>query len=114
MQLSHLVIRAEEPQRLVPFYEALGFNFSREKHGRSPEHFAASLGTGVLEIYPLASGQTETNGVRLGFKVPDIEAACAAAQRANGLLVSALKVTSWGRQATLRDLAGHVVDTTGP
>jgi predicted enzyme related to lactoylglutathione lyase len=110
MQLSHLVLRATEPLRLAAFYEALGLKFHKERHGRGPEHVSAALGGGVLEIYPLSSGQQATTGLRIGFSVEDLEIACRSAQSAWGEVVISPKATEWGRQATLRDPAGHLVD----
>ena len=60
MQLSHLVLRAEEPARLAKFYEALGLAFRTEQHGHGPKHVAAELSLGVLEIYPLRNGEPPT------------------------------------------------------
>jgi predicted enzyme related to lactoylglutathione lyase len=110
MQLSHLVLRAVEPERLAGFYEALGLAFHPEKHGNGPEHVSAELGVGVLEIYPLKEGQPPTTGLRLGFVVPDLRAACIAATAAAGRLVSQPVSTSWGPCATIRDPEGHLVD----
>lgn len=110
MQLSHLVLRASDPERLAPFYEALGLSFRKEKHGRGPEHLAAELGSSVLEIYPLKAGQSSTTGVRLGFSVKDLNAACEAATAANGELLSLPEATTWGRRAVMRDPEGHLLD----
>jgi predicted enzyme related to lactoylglutathione lyase len=110
MQLSHLVLRAAEPERLVPFYEAIGLAFRKERHGDGPEHVCAQLGTGVFEIYPLGEGQPQTTSVRLGFAVADLLAACRAAVSADGEMIGRPQSTSWGRRAVMRDPAGHIVD----
>lgn len=110
MQLSHLVLRAQAPGRLAPFYEALGLRFRLEKHGRGPEHLAAEIGAGVLEIYPLRSGTTPTKGLRLGFGVRDLEASFRAAEAADGRLVRAPTGVGSGRRPTLEEPEGHIVD----
>ncbi len=75
--LSLLVLRAQDIERTRQFYELLGLRFTREQHGSGPEHFAAVLaGDVVLEIYPSRRARAE-EGVRLGIRVDDPEAAIA-------------------------------------
>ncbi|MBP6859945.1 MAG: glyoxalase/bleomycin resistance/extradiol dioxygenase family protein [Candidatus Pacebacteria bacterium] len=70
--LSLLVFRTEKLEESRRFYEALlGIEFTKEKHGNGPEHYAALLPEGiVLELYP-----GEPSRVRLGFKIENLEAA---------------------------------------
>ena len=58
------------------FYECLGLKFQAERHGNGPEHYAATLPSGLtLELYP--SGSLHTSGVRftLFVDVPELLAA---------------------------------------
>lgn len=67
--LSLLVIRAQDIERTRQFYELLGLQFTREKHGSGPEHYAATLRGGtVFEIYP-SRRVTPDEGVRLGLRI---------------------------------------------
>lgn len=60
--------------RLVEFYSLLGLTFDYHKHGNSPYHYSATLGSTILEVYPLTKGQTEADkDLRLGFAVNDFE-----------------------------------------
>lgn len=73
--LSLLVIRARDVERSRHFYELLGLQFTSEKHGSGPEHFAAILPGGtVFEIYPRRRDRP-AGGLRLGLRVRDPGAA---------------------------------------
>src|SRR5947209_7401602 len=52
LALSLVVIRAANLEQARQFYAALGLSFVKEQHGRSPEHYAATIGPTVFEIYP--------------------------------------------------------------
>jgi hypothetical protein len=51
--LSLVVIRAHDIDRLASFYAALGFQFTRHRHGKGPEHLSSTIGPTVFEIYPV-------------------------------------------------------------
>ncbi len=73
--LSLLVIRAQDIHRARQFYELLGLQFTSEKHGSGPEHFAATLPGGtVFEIYPSRLDRP-AGGLRLRLRVQDPPAA---------------------------------------
>lgn len=46
------VIFTPEYDRVTKFFEAMGLEFKREKHGKGPEHFACEHNGFVFEIYP--------------------------------------------------------------
>jgi predicted enzyme related to lactoylglutathione lyase len=77
MEQAHInliVIRTPDPERLASFYSLLGLEFDYHKHGKSPYHYGATIGQTVLEIYPLAKGQTDADkNLRLGFAVEDFD-----------------------------------------
>ncbi|HEX7897053.1 MAG TPA: hypothetical protein VF950_04805 [Planctomycetota bacterium] len=50
------------------FYEAIGLSFVPEKHGRGPDHFSATSGELVLELYP-SGKEADVSDLRLGFDV---------------------------------------------
>lgn len=110
-RLNLLVLRARNPERLARFYGAFGLSFTPEQHGNGPEHQSCELGDSVLEIYPYQESQGETTGARLGFQVDSIDrilAACSAEAR----VLSAPKLTQWGRRAVIQDPEGHKVELT--
>lgn len=81
MTLNLLVLYVSDLERSRTFYELLGLDLRREQHG-GPVHYAAELDGGtVLELYPTPPGGPVTR-VRLGFDVPDRDAAFTALRRA--------------------------------
>ena len=110
MHLSLLVLRAEHPHRLAAFYEALGLRFKQEKHGSGPEHLSCELNGAVFEIYPRKSALESTQATRVGFAVPDLDAACQRALAQHGELISGPSRGSYGLRAVLRDPEGHRVE----
>ena len=74
MEIRLIVIRTNDQKRLADFYSLLGLTFDYHKHGNSPLHYSATIGTLVLEIYPLTKSQTETDkNLRLGFAIDNFE-----------------------------------------
>lgn len=70
MELKLVVVRTADPKRLAEFYSQLGFVFDYHKHGNSPYHYSAKIGSGILEIYPLTKSQREADkNLRLGFSI---------------------------------------------
>ena len=67
-KLNLLVLYSANIEKSHDFYQTLGLQFVKEKHGRGPEHYASQLSNLVLELYP----GKEINKVRLGFSVDDI------------------------------------------
>lgn len=47
-----IVLRTMDVDRLRVFLEAFGLEFQAEKHGDGPEHWSASSGDNVLDLYP--------------------------------------------------------------
>jgi len=65
--MSLIVLYTERMQECVGFYRTLGLDFTIERHGAGPEHFATVLTDGtVFEIYPPRDGHT-TGPLRLGL-----------------------------------------------
>lgn len=109
--LNLVVIRAAELERSQRFYEALGLRFSREQHGRGPEHLAAELGSLVFEIYPRGNGP-DTAGVRLGLQVASVEAAVSAVQQLGVEVATPPADGPWGYRAVIVDPDGHRVEVS--
>lgn len=71
--LNLIVIRAADPRKLARFYSALGLDFTEEKHGAGPTHFACELGSAVFEIYPRGPKGRSTTDTHLEFGVRSLE-----------------------------------------
>lgn len=52
MEQELLVIRVADIETTRIFFEGLGLDFVKEKHGSGPEHYAHVSGDRVFEIYP--------------------------------------------------------------
>ncbi|WP_166819985.1 VOC family protein [Thalassoroseus pseudoceratinae] len=109
-KLNLLVIRSADIGIAVEFCKTLGLSFTRESHGRGPDHFACTMDDCTLEIYPLSLNQSPTTTVRLGFQVNSVDETVASLQ-ANGIaIVSEPSNSAWGRRAVVKDFDGHVVE----
>lgn len=74
MEIRLLVIRTKDQKRLADFYSLFGLTFDYHKHGNSPMHYSAKIGSLILEIYPLMKNQSETDiSLRLGFAIDNFE-----------------------------------------
>lgn len=74
MNLKLLVIRTNQMEVLVKFYQLFGLEFEYDQHNNSPFHYATNIGEMVLEIYPLAKNQlVADNNLRLGFSIDNFE-----------------------------------------
>ena len=110
-RLNLIVIRATDLARSHRFYEALGLQFTREKHGSGPEHLAGELGSVVFEIYPRGSGPA-TVGVRLGFQVASVEAAVSAVHQLGAEVATPPAAGPWGWRAVVVDPDGMRVEVS--
>jgi len=68
LKLNLLVLRCREIDASKSFYEQLGIEFQKEKHGSDPEHYAVVFDDTVFELYPLKEGEPVDRS-RLGFAV---------------------------------------------
>ena len=105
-RLKLLVLRSHQLDVVRSFYEAVGLIFAPEKHGRGPDHFSATLGDLVLELYP-SGKEAEAGDLRLGFHVPDLPSAIAR------LIASGVDVPDIeGRSVVVKDPDGRRVELT--
>jgi catechol 2,3-dioxygenase-like lactoylglutathione lyase family enzyme len=80
---SYFVLRVPDIDRCAEFYRLIGLPVSREQHGSGPVHYSFPFGSEtVCELYPVRGFGKVASAVRLGFVVPDIEAARAALSQA--------------------------------
>jgi catechol 2,3-dioxygenase-like lactoylglutathione lyase family enzyme len=110
--LNLIVIRAVDPNRSVAFYQLVGLNFTKHRHGTGPEHFASEEGPIVFEIYPRGDG-TGTAATRLGFKIASLDETMAVLQAAGVPVHTSPAPTEWGYRAVVLDPDGHRVELVG-
>ncbi|RYD19792.1 MAG: bleomycin resistance protein [Verrucomicrobiaceae bacterium] len=108
--LNLVVLRSGDMERAAEFYRCLGLEFSRHRHGKGPEHFAAELGTVVFEIYPLAGDGSSTLGTRIGFSIPSMDDALEGLKDFPDSMLSAPADSPWGLRAVVVDPDGHRVE----
>ena len=105
-----LVLKTNQLDRLFPFYRALGIEFTEERHGSGPPHFATIVGNVVFELYPTAADRIPDNTTRLGFNVTNLHDVMATLQSLGTHVLAPAKVTDWGYGAIVHDPDGRVVE----
>ncbi|HEX2628977.1 MAG TPA: VOC family protein [Chitinophagaceae bacterium] len=104
MELRLLVIRTPDPPALAEFYSLLGFQFQYHKHGNSPYHYSATIGSCVLEIYPLSKEQTTAdNHLRLGFAMERFDAIIYLLKEKQVPFITEPSDTDYGIMAVIED-----------
>jgi lactoylglutathione lyase len=110
--LNLLVLPCKNLDETAAFYNKLGITFDRHRHGTDlkpgPEHLAAELTGCVLEFYPATT--TPSQSIRIGLKVPNLDATITSFQDAPEAILSPPKPTPWGRRAVLKDPDGHKIE----
>ncbi len=113
VDLCLVVIYARDIAASRSFYDQLGLRFQEEQHGTGPRHFAATLASTVLEIYPRQDGQ-EPGRVRLGFNVRSVDRLVDRLRSSGTRILSTPKASSWGRRAVVEDPDGNRVELMEP
>lgn len=108
--LKLVVIRARDIDRLADFYTALGFHFTKHRHGKGPEHLSSTIGETVFEIYPSQDEDENTTSTRLGFSVPSLPDALNQLRGMQATVLAEPSDTSFGRRAVVKDFEGHKVE----
>lgn len=113
-QLNLVVLRSPDIHRAAKFYSAMGLLFTAHRHGSGPEHYASEVNGLVFEIYPLGAKSSPTAGMRIGFRVDDVDGVLGLLIEAGAELVTAPADSEWGRRAVVKDPDGHVVELITP
>lgn len=108
--LSLVVIRAQDIDRLASFYTALGVRFTKQRHGKGPEHLSSTIGETVFEIYPAKGANESTVSTRLGFSVPSLTNALDELREMHATVLSEPSDTPFGRRAVVKDFEGHKIE----
>lgn len=106
--LSLFVLRSGNIESAKDFFSVLGLVFREEKHGKGPRHYAATLGSLVLEIYPCQGSPPAP--VRLGFRVPSVDTTVEMLRARGVRIASEAKDSPWGRRAVVEDPDGNHVE----
>lgn len=110
MEIRLLVIRTSDQKRLADFYSLLGLTFDYHKHSNSPMHYSATIGTLVLEIYPLTKNQTEADkNLRLGFAIDNFEETLKVLSN-NDIAFSEPTLTDFGFLTIITDPDGRKIE----
>jgi lactoylglutathione lyase len=111
MELKLLVVRTSDPKRLADFYSQLGFVFDYHKHGNSPYHYSAKIGSGILEIYPLTKSQTEADkNLRLGFSIEAFDSVIQKLHTSQTVFTAQPMQTDFGFMAIVEDPDGRKIE----
>ena len=110
--LSLLVLKTRQVDKLREVYGTLGINFTQERHGRGPVHYAGRLGDVVFEIYPLPP-EDDTfvdSTTRLGFTIGALKKVVKAVEAMGMPILAQPQATKYGLRAIIRDPDGRVVE----
>jgi lactoylglutathione lyase len=110
VSLNLLVLKTNQVENALVFYQTLGIAFVKEQHGKGPVHYAGKLGEMVFEIYPMTGDGSVDVAVRLGFEVPKLTETIEALRAIGMSIISEPKVTDWGTRAVVRDPDGRAVE----
>ncbi len=111
LSLSLLVLKTSQLDRLKAFYECIGCEFVKEKHGKGPIHYAAEIEECLLELYPIPAGKDSgASTVRVGFRVERLDEVITLF-REQALSIDQTPVQSpWGYRAVVIDPDGRKVE----
>ena len=110
IELNLVVLRFADIVRAEAFYSRLGLHFTKHRHGKGAEHFAAEITGGVFELYSQTADSPSTLGTRIGFTVPSVDKVIAALSDYPQTVISAPKDSEWGRRAVIADPEGHRIE----
>jgi predicted enzyme related to lactoylglutathione lyase len=115
-ELSLVVLRTADVLKTLLFYRAFGLKFEQECHAQGVIHYACTLGTSTIEIYPGIDGSApspvQSGATMLGFKVANIDVVLTKLQEIGNTVLPTIQLTSWGRRVVLSDPDGRKVELT--
>jgi len=111
-KLNLVTIRSPDIDRAVRFYELLGLEFTKHRHGAGPVHYATDGAEVVMEIHPLGPMHAPTTSALLGFSVESADEVLRKLTQAGATVISPPGDSPWGRMAVVADFDGHKVVLT--
>jgi predicted enzyme related to lactoylglutathione lyase len=112
VSVQAIVLTTSKLEAMKAFYEAIGLPLEDERHEGGPPHFACELGAVHFAIYEAKAGEAVTGqkANMLGFSVPSLEAAFAAAKQLGAKVDREPEERPWGRRAIVVDPDGRRVE----
>lgn len=104
LKLGGIILKTTDIEKMKSFYEKLGFEFKREKHGGGPVHYSWKKHGMLLEIYP---AQIPDN-TGLIFHVDNLEDILSLLEFRGAKIIS--KPTDEERVSVIRDPEGRRVE----
>lgn len=111
--LNLLVLRCRDMEASKVFYSELGVEFRSERHGAGPQHYAAELGSFVLELYPLRKSDNLDNS-RLGFSYGCLADVSANVRAANIPIVDPVQSLNGRLVLVVQDPDGRKIELSQP
>jgi catechol 2,3-dioxygenase-like lactoylglutathione lyase family enzyme len=108
--LNLVVIASTDLKRSIDFYNAIGIEFTHEKHGNGPEHVSAEINGLVFEIYPQEAVKGLNGPARLGFRVASVDETVVKLGKLGAEIISGPTNSQWGQRAVLNDPDGHRIE----
>jgi lactoylglutathione lyase len=110
ISLNLVVIRSPNPDRAIFFYQLLGLEFVKHRHGQGVEHYTCEMGPIVFEIYPADAAIDTTTAPRLGFVVDNIDGIWQKLVVAGVEILVPPRDSVWGRRMVTIDFDGYRVE----
>ena len=110
IEVTLIVIRTDNPEKLAEFYTWLGLTFEYHKHGNSPFHYSVVIGSLTLEIYPLTKSQKVADKyLRLGFATDNFDEILNQL-RVKNVAFTEPTTTDFGYATVITDLDGRKIE----
>jgi lactoylglutathione lyase len=112
--LSLVVLRTDNIEAALAFYQAIGLQFQQEQHGSGPIHYSCQIGSAVMELFPGEAGtapdRKSGGATMLCFTVSSLDETLVALANLNLSPISSPKQSAWGRRAVVLDPDGRAVE----
>jgi len=116
LRLNLIVLRALDIDKTRIFYEALGFAFNEEKHGKGPLHYSCTVNEMVLEIYPIKPEKLEEyrgiGPLMFGFNCEAIDKVLGNLKKVGITILARPRETTFGKQIVIQDPDGRNIELT--
>ncbi len=110
IEFALVVIRSANIDLSAKFYQQLGLEFVKHRHGNGLEHYACEIGSVVFEIYPSLREADNTTSTRIGFRIPLIDLVLENLREQAVTIISLPEDSLWGRRMVIKDPDGHFIE----
>ena len=108
MKINLIVIKTQNVEISKSFYELLGINFQKEKHGNGPIHYSSNIDGVIFEIYP--TKEENIANLRIGLTIENIDLTCELLTKNGHSIISEPRKTDFGYTAVIIDPSGNKVE----